>query len=584
MAGFGGAPNMGSDARGRRHPSAAWLKAGREAGNPLGRGRKLVVQIVETFGDKMAPTFVETLDSLRLAESLKLDLPPVMIYGDDVSHIVTEEGIANLLLCRTPAEREQAIRGVAGFTEVGTRPRPGDGGAAAGGRDHPAARGSRHRSAGRASEPAGGALDPRADAPVRQSVRSAGPFPELVGMHTLHMRHEARARLPGTRGHAIVGVVGSGNLEVLLERVLPGAECEVVVATPVGGYDAIWRAVVASFVDRASPGGLRISINDGGARPDTVSLAAAAGQRADGGRLMRGVGAAGAASWLQASARERIDGLLDPGSFAEFLPPTERVVSPHLAAFDLPVAFDDGMVVGRGTLDGAPVLVAAQEGQFLGGTFGEVSGAKLVGLLRAAAAGAGGAVLLLLDSGGVRLQEANAGELAVAEIMRAIAASRAAGIAVVALVGGRAGAFGGAGLIAASCGKVVVSAPGRIGVTGPEVIETNKGVEEFDSRDRALVWRIVGGRSRRLLGGADAFVPDSMEGFRDAARAMLARCPALHPGDAAGGARAARGARVAAGRGRGNVGRAGDRLAGPAARPAGRRARRAGGAAGRGQP
>jgi malonate decarboxylase alpha subunit len=122
IAGFGGAPNMGSDPHGRRHPTAAWLKAGREASDEKGsliRGRKLVVQMLETFGEKMKPNFVEKLDSVEMAEKLKFDLAPVMIYGDDVSHIVTEEGIANLLLCRTPAEREQAVRGVAGFTDVG---------------------------------------------------------------------------------------------------------------------------------------------------------------------------------------------------------------------------------------------------------------------------------------------------------------------------------------------------------------------------------------------------------------------------------------------------------------------------------
>jgi malonate decarboxylase alpha subunit len=122
IVGLGGAPNMGSNPHGRRHPSDAWLKAGaEEAGGPVAypRGRKLVVQIVETFGDKMAPSFVERLDSLELAERFNLKLPPVMIYGDEISHIVTEEGIANLLLCRNDAEREQAIRGVAGFTEVG---------------------------------------------------------------------------------------------------------------------------------------------------------------------------------------------------------------------------------------------------------------------------------------------------------------------------------------------------------------------------------------------------------------------------------------------------------------------------------
>ncbi len=122
ISGFGGAPNMGCDAHGRRHPSHAWLKAGREASDgdrQLVRGRKLVVQIVETFSDKMVPSFVEKLDAIDLSAKLKLELAPVMIYGDDVTHIVTEEGIANLLLCRSDAEREQAIRGVAGFTDVG---------------------------------------------------------------------------------------------------------------------------------------------------------------------------------------------------------------------------------------------------------------------------------------------------------------------------------------------------------------------------------------------------------------------------------------------------------------------------------
>lgn len=122
IAGFGGAPNMGADARGRRHPSKAWLKAGeqaRQGRNVIPRGQKLVVQMVETFREHMAPAFVEKLDAWQLAEQANMAIPPVMIYGDDVTHILTEEGIANLLLCRTEEEREQAIRGVAGYTPVG---------------------------------------------------------------------------------------------------------------------------------------------------------------------------------------------------------------------------------------------------------------------------------------------------------------------------------------------------------------------------------------------------------------------------------------------------------------------------------
>ncbi|MDL2354742.1 MAG: malonate decarboxylase subunit alpha [Pseudomonadota bacterium] len=122
IAGFGGAPNMGADARGRRHASPAWLKAGRQARegrNTIPRGQKLVVQIVETFREHMQPAFVERLDAWELAEQAGFEIPPVMIYGDDVTHILTEEGIANLLLCRSDEEREQAIRGVAGYTPVG---------------------------------------------------------------------------------------------------------------------------------------------------------------------------------------------------------------------------------------------------------------------------------------------------------------------------------------------------------------------------------------------------------------------------------------------------------------------------------
>lgn len=125
IAGFGGAPNLGCDAPGRRHSSYAWLKAGRERNQALSskmpRGRKLVIQMVETFQGSAKPTFVEKLDAWELQKSMCADLPAVMIYGDDITHIVTEEGIANLLMCRDLKEREQAIRGVAGYTEVGLK-------------------------------------------------------------------------------------------------------------------------------------------------------------------------------------------------------------------------------------------------------------------------------------------------------------------------------------------------------------------------------------------------------------------------------------------------------------------------------
>jgi malonate decarboxylase beta subunit len=235
----------------------------------------------------------------------------------------------------------------------------------------------------------------------------------------------------------------------------------------------------------------------------------------------------GAASWYEASARARLDGLLDAGTFREFIGPEQRRMSPHLPLFDLPRAFDDGMIVGAGRLEGQAVLVAAQEGRFMGGAFGEVHGAKLVGLLRAALAQAPSAVLILFDTGGVRLQEANAGETAIAEVMRAITQVRAAGVPVIGLIGGRAGCYGGGGLVAGTCSRLAVSEGGRISVSGPEVIETNKGAEEFDSRDRALVWRTMGGKHRRLTGGADAFADDTVAAFRAATLRLIGTAPAF---------------------------------------------------------
>lgn len=222
-------------------------------------------------------------------------------------------------------------------------------------------------------------------------------------------------------------------------------------------------------------------------------------------------------SYLEANARERLAALLDVGSFEEFLAPAQRVVSPHLGQLDAPVSFDDGVVIGRATLDGTQVLVAAQEGGFMGGAVGEVHGAKLVGLLQRARQEVPAAVLLLLETGGVRLHEANAGLIAVSEVMRALLDTRAAQIPVIVLVGGSNGCFGGMGIVARCANCIIMSEEGRLAMSGPEVIETANGVEEFDSRDRALVWRTSGGKHRYLLGDCQQLVADEMSAFRTAA-------------------------------------------------------------------
>ena len=175
------------------------------------------------------------------------------------------------------------------------------------------------------------------------------------------------------------------------------------------------------------------------------------------------------------------------------------------------------MVVGRAELEGASVLFAAEEGQFMGGAVGELHGAKIVGTLTRALADRPRAVLLLIDSGGVRLHEANAGLIAISEIMRAVLETRAAGVPVLALIGGVCGAFGGMGIVARMCSRVIMSEEGRLALSGPDVIETVAGVEEFDARDRALVWRVTGGKHRLLTGDCDELVDDDIEAFRSAA-------------------------------------------------------------------
>jgi malonate decarboxylase beta subunit len=227
-------------------------------------------------------------------------------------------------------------------------------------------------------------------------------------------------------------------------------------------------------------------------------------------------------SYQEATARERLQHVFNAGSFEEFIPPSERVISPHLGQLNAPVAFDDGVAIGRALLGGVPVYVAAQEGAFMGGAVGEVHGAKLVGLLRKAVVDKVAAVVLLVESGGVRLHEANAGLIAVSEVMRALLDARDAGVPVIVLVGGANGAFGGMGIVTRCANVVIMSEEGRLAMSGPEVIETANGVEEFDSRDRALVWRTTGGKHRYLLGDCQRIVADDVAAFSQAAQDAVA--------------------------------------------------------------
>ena len=228
-------------------------------------------------------------------------------------------------------------------------------------------------------------------------------------------------------------------------------------------------------------------------------------------------------SYFESPARERVARLFDPGTMREFLPPEETAPSPHLARLGLPGALDDGVVVGSARLRGHSVLFVAQEGQFMGGAVGELHGAKIAGVLARARQSKPAAVVFMIDSGGVRLHEANAGLIAISEIMRGVLDARAAGVPVLALIGGICGAFGGMGIVASLCSRVIMSEEGRLALSGPDVIETVAGVEEFDARDRALVWRVTGGKHRLLMGDCDTLVDDDVDAFRNAAADAIER-------------------------------------------------------------
>ena len=228
------------------------------------------------------------------------------------------------------------------------------------------------------------------------------------------------------------------------------------------------------------------------------------------------------------TARERATAILDPGSARELLDPFALLHSPHLAVQGITPQSDDGAVVVRGTLDGAPAVVLALDGDFQGGGIGEVCGAKLAGALELALADAEAGTptrpVLLLETGGIRLQEANLGLLAIAEIHAAISALRRH-VPVVAVVTGRIGCFGGMGIAAGLCSDVIMTTEGRLSLNGPEVIEQEAGVAELDASDRAGIWRYAGGRARVGAGLADVLVADDAGAVRDAVRAVFDRGP-----------------------------------------------------------
>lgn len=228
-------------------------------------------------------------------------------------------------------------------------------------------------------------------------------------------------------------------------------------------------------------------------------------------------------SFSELCARERARVVLDAGTFRELLDPFARVRSPYLAEQGVVAQSDDGVVIARGTIDGASAVAIATDGRYLGGSIGEIGSAKIAAALECALAGPTRAVIAF-DSGGIRLQEANLGILGLAEIYDAIVALRAR-VPVIGVIAGRVGVYGGMGIAASLCSAVVMTEGARWGLNGPDVIETEAGIAELDARDRPLIWRTTGGKRRYAQGHADALVPDDAAALRDRVRELLRTPP-----------------------------------------------------------
>jgi malonate decarboxylase beta subunit len=229
-------------------------------------------------------------------------------------------------------------------------------------------------------------------------------------------------------------------------------------------------------------------------------------------------------SFVELGARQRARAVLDDGSFRELIDPFERLVSPWLAKQGVVPQADDGVVIAKGTIEGKPVVICAIEGGFQGGSMGEVGGAKMAGALELAAEdnrkGIPTAAVLLLETGGVRLQEANLGLAAIADIHAAIVDLRRYQ-PVIGVVAGSVGCFGGMSIAAALCSYLVVTQEARLGLNGPQVIEQEAGIEEYDSRDRPFIWSLTGGEQRFASGLVDAFVADDISAIQQQVQGLL---------------------------------------------------------------
>ena len=218
-------------------------------------------------------------------------------------------------------------------------------------------------------------------------------------------------------------------------------------------------------------------------------------------------------SLLDATPLARIAALADPGS-AHFFP--SPGASPHLARFGIAAQEDDGIAIARVRVHGAPMFVAAQDERYLGGSVGERHGKALQAMIATARRERPGALVLLLASGGVRLHEANAAELALAHVLSALLDARCEGIAVLAV--GVGNVFGGTSVLACAADRLALLPGARIGLSGPKVLESVHGKWELDAEDSRDVDAVFGADARTAMGLVELLADDA-----EALRAWVAR-------------------------------------------------------------
>lgn len=324
-----------------------------------------------------------------------------------------------------------------------------------------------------------------------------------------------------------VGNVGSGDLEVLLQP-NSNPQIDVNISTSINHRHEVWQVILSRAFDEVGEA-MSVTINDFGATPGVINLrlAQALEQLEEQQNIVADATITDETiadestpfghSFVEMSVRQRCQFLLDDGSARELLGCEAQLTSPWLPKQGIVAQSDDGGIVMLGKIDGQRAVVVGIEGGFQGGAIGEVSGAKMAAALDLALQdnqrGINTQVVLVLETGGVRLQEANLGLAAIADIHSAIVSLNEY-VPVVGIVAGAVGCFGGMSIAAGLCSKLIVTREARLGLNGPAVIEQEAGIAEYDSSDRPFIWGITGGEQRYRSKLVDHLVEDDASSIK----------------------------------------------------------------------